>query len=78
MDRPHPKPGVRRRAEEPPPKLTSAAAWLMNAGAAEATDGGMTMPEFWRLVQDLGLAHTIVNRDDSDLIFLRCNKVTTH
>ena len=70
-----PRHGAARRAKpKPPEKFTAPAATLLESGMSEATDGGMTMPEFWRLVQDLGMAHTILNRDDSDLIFLRSNK----
>jgi hypothetical protein len=36
--------------------------------------GGMTLSEFWRLVQDLGMSPSVLSRDDSDLIFLRSNK----
>lgn len=60
---------------QPREKLTAPAAKLLENGLAEATDGGMTMQEFWRLAQDVGMAHTILNRDDCDLIFLRSNKV---
>jgi hypothetical protein len=57
-----------------PDRFSAPAAKLLENGLADATDGGMTMQEFWRLAQDLGMAHTILSRDDCDLIFLRSNK----
>ena len=59
---------------KPPEKFTAPAATLLESGLAETTDGGLTMSEFWRLAQDVGMAHTILSRDDCDLIFLRSNK----
>ena len=75
-DVPAPRYGSRSKREKPKEKekFTAAGATLLESGMGEATDGGMTMSEWWRLVQDLGLAHAIINRDDSDLIFLRSNK----
>ena len=35
-------------------RFTAAGASLLESGMSEATDGGMTMSEWWRLVQDLG------------------------
>lgn len=46
----------------------------MADGGGEWGEGGMTLSEFWRLVQDLGMSHTVLSRDDADLVFLRANK----
>eukprot|EP01043_Picozoa_sp_COSAG02_P017433 COSAG02_NODE_790_length_17186_cov_791.824603_14_plen_603_part_00 len=61
-------------SDKSPERFSAPAAKLLENGLADATDGGMTMQEFWRLAQDLGMAHTILSRDDCDLIFLRSNK----